>query len=180
MLIMADQPNTKIDYYGSTVVVPYARATLEKILPYLGYYPEYTEEEKQNLDVTVPLFIDLPVADVQVTLESMGLQYEVVGEGSTVTMQTPVTGSVVAKGSTVLLYTGGNVQEEYVAVPDVVGLSFKEANAKLAEVQLNYVAKGAATSQSNVKVLLQSIPAGTMVQKWSVINLDFGSSDQSG
>lgn len=180
MLIMADQPNTEIDYYGSSVVVPYARAVLEKSLPYLGYYPEYTDEEKENLDVTVPLLIDTALADVQLKLDALGLRYEIVGEGNTVTMQTPVTGSVVSKGSTVLLYTDNTVTEEYVAVPDVVGLSFAEANARFTEAGLNYVAKGAATDQSNVKVLLQGVAPGTMVQKWSVVTLDFGISDQSG
>lgn len=180
MLIMADQPNKDIGYYGSTVAVPYARAVLEKILPYLGYYPEYTEEEKQNLDVTVPLLIDTALTDVQQQLGELGLLYEIVGEGSSVTMQTPITGSVVSKGSTVLLYTDNVVTEEYVAVPDVVGLSFAEANARFAEAGLNYVAKGASTGQSNVKVLLQSVAPGTMVEKWSVVSLDFGISDQSG
>lgn len=180
MLIMADRPNAEINYYGSTVAVPYARAVLEKILPYLGYYPEYSDEEKQNLDVTVPLLIDTDLAEVKVQLEVLGLSCEIVGDGDVVTMQTPITGSVVSKGSTVLLYTDNVVSEEYVAVPDVTGLSFAEANAKFAAAQLNYVAKGASTGQSNVKVLLQSVPAGTMVEKWSVISLDFGTSDQSG
>lgn len=180
MLIMADQPNKEIGYYGSTVAVPYARAVLEKSLPYLGYYPEYTEEEKQNLDVTVPLLIDTALSDVQLQLDALGLQYEIVGEGTTVTMQTPITGSVVSKGSTVLLYTDNVVTEEYVAVPDVVGMSFAEANARFAEAGLNYVAKGASTGQSNVKVLLQGVAPGTMVEKWSVVSLDFGISDQSG
>lgn len=180
MLIMADRPNTEINYYGSTVAVPYARAVLEKLLPYLGYYPEYTAEEKENLDVTVPLLIDTNINEVKAQLELMGLKYEILGNGEAVTMQTPITGSVVSKGSTVLLYTDNNVFEEYVAVPDVTGLSFDEANAKFAQANLNYVAKGAATGQSSVKVLLQSVPAGTMVEKWSVISLDFGTSDQSG
>ncbi len=180
MLIMADRPNADINYYGSTVAVPYARAVLEKILPYLGYYPEYTDDEKENLDVTVPLLIDTDVTEVKAQLELLGLKYEIVGDGTAVTMQTPITGSVVAKGSTVLLYTDNVVSEEYVAVPDVTGLSFAEANAKFAQANLNYVAKGAATGQSSVKVLLQSVPAGTMVEKWSVISLDFGITDQSG
>ncbi len=180
MLIMADRPNADINYYGSTVAVPYARAVLEKILPYLGYYPEYTDEEKENLDVTVPLLIDTDINAVKAQLELLGLQYEIVGNGAAVTMQTPITGSVVSKGSTVLLYTDNVVSEEYVAVPDVTGLSFAEANAKFTQANLNYVAKGASTGQSNVKVLLQSVPAGTMVEKWSVISLDFGITDQSG
>lgn len=180
MLIMADRPNADINYYGSTVAVPYARAVLEKLLPYLGYYPEYTDEEKENLDVTIPLLIDNDLNEVKAQLEQLGLTYELVGSGEVVTMQTPITGSVVSKGSTVLLYTDNNVTEEYVVVPDVTGLSFAEANAKFAQVDLNYVAKGAATEQSSVKVLLQSVPAGTMVEKWSVISLDFGTSDQSG
>ncbi len=45
MLIQADYPNPEIGYYGSAVVVPYAREIMENILPEMGFYPSYTEEE---------------------------------------------------------------------------------------------------------------------------------------
>lgn len=178
MLIMADRPDTSINYYGSSVVVPYARAVLEKALPYLGFYPEYTEEEQAKLDVTVPLLIDRSLDDVQTTLTDLGLTYEVVGDGTTVNMQTPITGSAVSKGSKVMLYTGTEAKQ-YVTVPNVVGLSLEQANAAFAEAGLNWLAKGASTDRKDVKVLLQSVEPGTVVERYSVVTLDFGTSAES-
>lgn len=180
MLILADEPNRAIDYYGSSVVVPYSRSVMEKALPYLGYYPQYTAEEQARLDVTIPLLIDLTAEEAKANLEALGLKCEIDGEGMYVNAQMPITGSVVSKGSTVLLYTAGEGQKEYATVPFVVGKSMSEANEMLAAAGLNYVAKGASESRDDVKVLLQSIPGGTVVDKWSVINLDLGTSGEGG
>ncbi len=178
MLIMADEPNRKIDYYGSSVVVPYSRSVMEKALPYLGYSPEYTQEEQARLDVTIPLLIDLTAEDAKARLEEMGLKCELDGDGKYVNAQMPITGSVVSKGSTVLLYTEGVQQTETVMVPFVVGKTMTEANQLLADAGINYVAKGAAVDREDVKVLLQSIPGGTVVERWSVINLDLGATGE--
>ena len=174
MLIMADEPNRNIDYYGSSVVVPYSRAVMEKALPYLGYYPEYTQAEQDRLDVSIPLLIDLTVDEAQEKLEALGLKCEIEGEGKYVYTQMPITGSVVSKGSTVLLYSENDSSTETVTVPFVVGKSMTEANQLLAEAGINYVAKGASADRDDVAVLLQSIPGGTVVERWSVINLDLG------
>jgi len=180
LLILADEPNKSIDYYGSSVVAPYSRSVLEKALPYLGYYPSYDEDDESAKRVTVPLLIDNSVTQVIETLDELGLSYETIGDGQYVSMQTPLTGSEVTVGSTVLLYTGGITQTETVEVPDVVGLSMAEANAKFAEGGLNFIAKGASASRDDVQVLLQSIPGGTTVEKWSVITVDLGSMDETG
>ncbi len=180
MLILADEPNRQIDYYGSSVVMPYSRSILEKALPYLGYYPEYSAEEQAKLDVSIPLLVDMTAADAQQTVEHLGLKYELVGDGTYVNAQTPITGSTVSRDSTIILYTSSDPVKETATVPAVVGLTMEEANRLLAEAGLNYVAKGAASDRDDVKVLLQSVPAGTTVDRWSVINLDLGSSGESG
>ena len=64
MLIMADEPMSG-EYYGSKVAVPCSRKVMEEILPYLGYYPEYTDEEAENLDVSVPFVEDLSLEDAK-------------------------------------------------------------------------------------------------------------------
>ena len=178
LLIMADEPNKQISYYGSTVVVPYSRAVMEKALPYLGYYPEYSDEEAEFLDVTIPLLIGDTAATAQEKLEKLGLNCEIVGDGPDVNMQMPITGTPIAKGGTVLLYTGNSADSEDVTVPSVLGMTLEEANEALTEAGLNYVAKG--STRADVTVLLQSIPAGKQVQKWTVISLDLGTDDETG
>ncbi len=45
---------------------------MEEILPYLGYYPEYTDEEAENLDVSVPFVEDLSLEDAKKAVEEKG------------------------------------------------------------------------------------------------------------
>lgn len=179
MLIMADTPNNSIGFFGSTVVAPYSRKVLEKALPYLGYFPEYTAEEQAKLDVKVPFLEDKSIEEAKSILESSGLKYDIVGEGTSVYSQTPITGTTLAKDGTVLLYTGANDQEETVTVPNVVGMTLTQANTLLTGSKLNYVASGASTDRADVKVQTQSYEAGSIVSKWTVLELDFVSNERS-
>ena len=177
LLIMADEPNRNISYYGATVVVPYSRRVLEKALPYLGIYPEYSEEEEAHKDVSVPLLIDTPTASAIDKLEDYGLNYEIVGEGSTVLEQMPATGTPVAKGGTVVLYTR-KMTPTPVTVPNVVGCTLAEANQILTEAKLNYVSKG--SLHQDARVLMQSEPYSKTVKPWTVITLDVGYDEDAG
>ena len=177
MLIMADEPNKAITYYGSTVVVPYARKVLEKVLPYLGYYPEYTEEEQAKLGVKVPFLEDESVETAKSKLDSLGLKYEIVGEGENVYSQTPITGMQVPKGGTVILYSEPIETENTVDVPNVVGMKLSQANALLTSHGLNYVTAGASADRSDVTIVSQSLEPGSTVAKWSVMEIEFAVND---
>ena len=178
LLIMADEPNKAISYYGATVVVPYSRHVMEKALPYLGYYPAYTAEEAAHMDITVPLLIDNTVAEAQKKLADCGLNCEIVGDGEYVNMQMPITGSAVAKGGTVMLYTGKTADPEPAIVPYAVGHTLTEANVLFAEAGLNYVAKG--SLHEDARILLQSIEPGTVVDKWTIVTVDMGHNEDVG
>jgi stage V sporulation protein D (sporulation-specific penicillin-binding protein) len=52
-LIMVDEP-TKGLLYGSSVAAPYIARLFETILPYMGVEAIYTQEELENLAITVP------------------------------------------------------------------------------------------------------------------------------
>ena len=143
MLIIADEPDNIINYYGSAVVTPYAKTVMSEILPYLGFYPEYTDEEYADRNVTVPLVQEKSLDSATATLDDMGLSYEVVGEGSSVVSQCPKTGAVIEKGGKVILYTEENTEPEVVEVPNLVGLSAAEANIALTQLGLNIVTMGA-------------------------------------
>ena len=177
LLIMADEPNKNITYYGATVVVPYSRRVLEKALPYLGIYPEYSAEEEAHKDISVPLLIDLATDSAAEKLEDMGLNCEIVGDGSTVLSQMPITGTAVAKGGTVVLYTNKTTPES-VTVPSVIGYTLAQANEILTEANLNYVSKG--SLHQDAKVLMQSVSGGETVEPWSVITLDVGYDEDAG
>lgn len=179
MLIMADEPMSG-EYYGSKIAVPCSRKVMEEILPYLGYYPEYTDEEAKNMDVQVPFVEDKSVEEAKQALDAKGLTYQVVGEGDTVCGQMPISGSIVAQGGTVILYTQKNYTQEEAEVPDLTGYTLSDANYLLTTAGLNLIAGGASTDSTSAVVLAQSVPAGSKVAKGTVIELTFGVNDQSG
>lgn len=180
MLIMADEPNPAINYYGSVVAAPYARAVMEEALPYLGYYPEYTSEEYAKLDVTVPLLRDASVSSAMQTLDAMGLQYDIKGNGDTVLGQCPVTGSTISADGKVVLYTEENYEPELIEVPNVVNYRASDASDVLTANGFNYVSLGASTDRTDVLVGSQSVQAGTLVEVGTVIQLNYVVNDQSG
>lgn len=172
LLVLADMPNAEIGYYGSQVAVPTARHILEDILPYLGYYPEYTDDEVENLDVKIPL-LEGSINDAKATLDGLGVNYEVIGNGIEVVAQSPQTGSSVSQDGCVYLYTEKGNTVEYTTVPDLMYASPDVANESITYCQLNYVAKGASVKRSNAVVSSQSIPAGTRVPVGTTIELEF-------
>ena len=172
LLVLADMPNADIGYYGSVVAVPTARHIFEDVLPYLGYYPEYTDEEVEDLDVKIPL-LEGSISDAKATLEGLGITYEIIGSGIEVVAQSPQTGSSVAKGGCVYLYTEKGNTVEYTVVPDLKYASPEVANESIEYCHLNYVAKGASIRRSNAVVDSQSIPAGTRVPIGTTIELEF-------
>lgn len=157
MLIQADYPNPEIGYYGSKVVTSYAQEIMEEILPYMGFYPEYTDEEAKEMNVAVPLLQDATIENAQATLEQMGLTYEVVGSGSTVVSQSPTTGTSVAKGGKVLLYTEQTTTRDLVTVPNLIGMTASQANETLSYYGLNYALMGASASSEGALVKSQSV-----------------------
>lgn len=180
MLIIADEPDNSINYYGSAVVTSYAKTVMSEILPYLGFYPEYTDEEYAERNVTIPMMTEKSLENAKSTLDDMGLTYEVIGEGNRVLSQCPKTGSVIEKGGKVILYTEENTEPEVVEVPNLVGLSAAEANIALTQLGLNIVTMGASSDNADAKVQFQSEPAGTSVEVGTVINLTMSINDQSG
>jgi stage V sporulation protein D (sporulation-specific penicillin-binding protein) len=179
MLIIADEPDKTRNYYGGTVVAPYARNVMEDVLPYLGYYAE-TDNVVESSNVTVPLLLDQAVTDAEDTLTDLGLQYEVVGDGTAVVKQCPQTGSSVNKGGIVLLYTEESAEPQYVEVPDLIDKTAAEADDLLQQAGLNIVTIGASAENTNAKVQFQSETAGTLVEVGTVVSLTMAINDQTG
>ena len=67
-----------------------------------------------------------------------------------------------------------------IEVPTIegTGMTLEQVNEVMEEKGLNYVAKGSTHSAS--QVTHQNIRPGTMVEKWSVIELSFGTDDDRG
>lgn len=174
LLVLADNPDHKNNggyYYGSKIAVPTARDILTDVLPYLGINPEYSDEELANLDIKVPL-LEGDIEAAKKTLSDMGANYKVVGKGTTVVAQSPVTGTAIAKGGTVYLYTDPSHTVDYTEVPDLVGLSPSVANESITYKRLNYVATGASVTREGAVVNSQNPPAGAKVPDGSTVELE--------
>lgn len=122
-LILVDEPQVGT-IFGSTVAAPFVKKVLESTLEYAGY-----ERASDAETVTVPNVTGKYVNDAVEKLKSAGL-YADYQETDKVTLQIPEAGTVVAKGSSVLLYTsetGVKNTETKVEVPRLVGLTRYEA-----------------------------------------------------
>lgn len=140
MLIMVDAP-TSGEYYGSQIAAPACTNALKDILPYLGYYPQYSEEELDSLAVYVPTVTNNKVSDAKKSVENMGLTAKVVGEGKKVVAQTPSSG-LVQRGGTVILYTEEGYEQTLKDVPNVYGMSRDAIQELLQESGFNVTFKG--------------------------------------
>ena len=169
---MPDKENNGGFYYGSKVAVPTARNILTDVLPYLGISPQYTEKELAELDIKVPL-LEGGIEEAKATLEALGAEAVVIGEGSTVVAQSPVTGSTIAKGGTVYLYTDPSHTVDYTEVPNLIGLTPQVANDSIVYMDLNYVATGASIHRKDAFVTGQSVQPGEKVPKGTTIVLEF-------
>lgn len=178
LYVMADMPNPDIDYYGSKVAVPTARDILDDVLPYMGFCPEYTDEEIENLDVSVPV-LESDLADAEAKLAKLNINYEVIGEGTEVFAQSPISGTSISKDGCVYLYTDPDYQTEYTQVPNLLGLSPGQASENISYVGLNYVAVGSSMDRPDSQVSEQSIEPGTQVPKGTVIEVEFLVSENS-
>ena len=173
MLVMVDEP-TGDQYYGSQVAAPVCLSVMNELLPYLEIFPQYTEEERKTLQVTVPNVLTYKVEDAKKNLESRGLKVKVIGDGKTVLRQYP-TGAAIDNGGTVVLCTDDK-KPDTVTVPNLTGLTRQQAKELLESHGLNLTAQGAGASEEGaVASGDQQVIAGRTVPVGTAISVTFAS-----
>ena len=179
MLITMDTPSRTTGTYvsGGNMVAPTASQVMGEILPYLGIEPDYSAEELVGADATVPNVVGKTAAEAKEKLESVGFAYKTVGDGDTVTDQTPAGGAIVPNNASIILYLGTEKSDDLCTVPNVVGKTASEANKALTNAGLIMKVSGATTvSSGNVHAISQSVAAGTELEAGSVVTVQFGDS----
>lgn len=172
VLVMLDEPAGV--YYGGTIAAPVVRSILEDTLQYLGIEPQYTESEEAEETVEVPNVVDMTVNEAANTLSSLGLNYQVMGDGETVLSQIPVGSVTMEAQSTVILYTQDQTESQLVVVPDLTGLTPSQARQTLSENGLNCRFSDVAPNQENsVTAFSQSPKAGEEVASGTTVTVDF-------
>jgi len=109
VLVMVDEPDSSIGYYGSIVAGPASADLLENILKYYDVEPIYTEEELGKVEaqtVLVPSLLGLTIGEATDKLIAAGLESNItieVDADRTVKSQFPKAGEKVVKHSMITL-----------------------------------------------------------------------------
>ena len=111
------------------------------------------------------------------TIEKLGLEAVVVGDGKVVTSQIPESGTSIEKdGGRVVLYTGNAEPSGDVRVPNLLGKTALSANRTLVNLGLNVKIEGTPhylTGSEKIVAVEQSIPEGSMVPQGTVVTVTF-------
>lgn len=136
--------------------------------------PWYTN---YNEGVTVPDVTKMPIADAEKLIESYGLRHVVIDRRAHeafppdyVIDQSPA-GSNIVKPNRKIYLTISTTDRPMVTVPEVVNLSLNNAQIQLQNHGLRYGTITYESSRFRNAVLRQSIPAGSTVERGSVVDL---------
>ena len=177
MLITMDTPSRATGTYvsGGNMVAPTASTVMAEILPYLGIEPSYSAEELLGMDTTVPNVIGSTVEQAKEKLKERALSCKIVGDGDTITDQTPAGGAIIPGKSTVILYASAAKPTDKCVVPHLLGKTPSEANTAATAAGLLIRFSGTTGSESSaIRVLSQSIDEGTEVDAGTVITVQLG------
>ena len=129
---------------------------VKEIVTNLSKY--YGTEENNTSSVKIKEFkldsyVNKKLADAKTELDSLGLKYTVLGNGTKITKQSPEKNSTVTSADTIYLITN----DDNLTIPNVVGLSSKVAKSILQELNVKVVLDGVGYVTS------QSIPENTPI-----------------
>ncbi len=172
ILILLDEP-TVYPVTGGITVAPVIKRVMEDVLPYLEVEPEYTEQEQQKLDTTVPNVVGMTRDQAATSAKAAGLNIRTVGSGTVVTAQVPAFSASVSRGSTMVLYMDGEAPEDTVVMPDLSNMTVAQVRNTMQHYGLYYKSGGTEYGSGNLVVRKQDTPAGTEVGVGSVISVEF-------
>ena len=174
ILVLLDNPNAECGtaVSGGAMGAPTVGNMMADILPYLGVEPNYTQQELENLDRSVPDLTGKSVTEASAILSNMGLNFRNIGDGATVTMQLPAPNSIVAAKSQIVLYADREPPAEQTEMPDLTGLTYDIARQRLGFDAL-FICTGShsVTDSQTVVVSRQSIAPGEMVDFGTVVEV---------
>ena len=72
-------------------------------------------------DTTVPYVVGMTREEAQQRVKDRGFGCQIVGDGDTITDQTPAGGAIIPGNATVILYAGAEKATELCTVPNLLG-----------------------------------------------------------
>lgn len=173
VLVLLDEPMGN-SIYGGTISAPVASAIMSEILPYMGFEPQYSEEELAKRAISVPSLIGKTVDEAKTKITNSNLIYKVVGNGEKVLSQLPLSGDTLYAGGLVIIYTDEESTEwQTTTVPDFSGMTVSEVNAAAVAAGINIKFSGNTLSSANTLAYSQSIKAGQTVSTGTGVTVYF-------
>ena len=173
VLVMIDEPRGSL-HMGSAVAAPVASEIFTDILPYLGYEPQYSEEELKNFAIKVPNLVNKTVEEAKKELADLGLSVKVIGDKETVIKQLPIYGETISKDGRVIIYsTEEEGAETIVKVPDFTGMTVGQASTAAYGAGLNIKLSGNTASGSAAIAYDQDIEINTEVTIGTTVTVYF-------
>lgn len=107
ILVVVDEPSSG-NYYGSIVATPYAKMVLEGIIKYKNIVPNQnlaTDLKNMELNISMPNLVGKSLSEAVGIITNLGLQYELDGDGGTISKQYPAPSTMLHKKSITVLTT---------------------------------------------------------------------------
>jgi stage V sporulation protein D (sporulation-specific penicillin-binding protein) len=169
VLVVVDTPHN-VPIFGGTICGPVFRSVVENSLRYLQV-PRNLPPTASASSVTIPRVVNLTLPQATQKLNLLGLLVKTQGTGPMVIDQNPLEGSPVVKNGIVYLSLKGSPTGSMVMVPQLRGLTIRDAADLLASKKLNLVPAGQPNSTGIASA--QDPPAGSYVVINTTIKVSF-------
>ena len=165
ILIVVDEPTSGI--YGSQWQPPISQVL--EILPYLQI-----PADSENTHTAKGRIQRAEAEQAKYTIEKLGLNCVIKGNGATVIDQFPRVGTSVTEGGTVILYTEPNYTPESIRIRDLTDMTPEQVFSWAKENKLNLSVEGIFNKNyRNCFAVSQSVAPGETVNAGTVITVTF-------
>ena len=181
LLVLLDSPSNESGIYvsGGQMAAPTVGKMFADILPYMGIEPQYDSDELKKIDKAVPNVTGLSLQDAEKKLNDAGFAVRKFGDGGNITSQLPAASSVIADGSTVIIYADAEPSSATETMPDITNMSYNEARQTLSSYGLFIKTSSAITNPETQRISSQSVKKGASVKHGTIVEVTFVSSDDS-
>lgn len=157
LIVIIDNPKNG-EHFGGIVAAPFAGELFNNIFNYISLNEGQLDAKDES--VIIPDLRGDKVTSAEKTLNELGINCVIEGDGTFVTSVTPIPGYKVKKGDSITLYAGSRFDrnEKEIVVPDFRKLNKEEAEEILKSLGL----KGEFEGESEIKE--QSISAGEIIK----------------
>lgn len=177
VLVFLDTPSNESGIYisGGQMAAPVVGRMMADILPYMGVEAEYDEPRG---DTVMPMVIDMPLDKAVGAIHDAGLTYRTIGQGDVVTDQLPLSGTMIAPDSQIILYLGESPSDGLEVMPDLSGMSYAQARDMLSYYGMYIRTSSVVSDAEKQTVCSQSISAGTRTQHGTAVEVSLVSRDE--